>query len=116
MLANVFQHRVGIGVGECNCTPIDPNCSDFIERIYGQLHDAISTLAVSMDDASAANMATVKSALFDSDTPVGQEMHNLLDTICHWVCDCLKSKNFVNVFDFAKFFPLVSFILTVSFS
>ena len=107
MLSNSFHHKIGIGLGEQNNTALEPKCSDFISHILAKLDQSLSPLLAKMTDDSAASMATFKTDLFDNESEKGQDLQNLLDTICHWICDCLKAKNTVNCYDFAKLLPQV---------
>ena len=130
MLSNAFHYRVGIRKGEGgNNTALAPLAVDFIERVQGKLKEALSSLAVNRDQEQQQQqaMATIKSDLFDTDSPAGQQLVHLLDTVCHWLSDCLKSKSLVNCEDgngsdgtgaggalahFASFLPQLALIQT----
>ena len=108
MLSNSFHYKLGIGLGDKNNVALEPKCCDFIDRMLAKLDHSLKPLFVTMTDKSASNMSTFKSELFDNESPTGQELHNFLDTICYCIMDCLKSKNTISRFDFAKFLPHVS--------
>ena len=106
-LVHVFNHRVGIGI------PFEDMLvgqAQFIDRITAYLHQSLSTLFVSVNDKSAANMATARSTILDSDTDEGQTLHNYLETISTWVTEALSYDLHCqqNTIDFVKLAPYVS--------
>lgn len=123
MLCNSFHYRIGIGLGVPYNTDIEdtaalqPRIVDFITLVQEKLKVALSSLAVTREQHQMAQMtpgqmATLKSDLFDADSPSGQALVHLLDTVCHWLTDCLKSKLLVGGHVFARFLPQLALIQT----
>lgn len=117
MLCNSFHYRIGIGFTENYTESLQPQLVDFIIRVQEKLKDALSSLAVTRQQHQIAQMvpgqmATVKSDLFNADSRSGQALVHLLDTICHWLSDCLKSKLLVGGHVFARFLKSLALIQT----
>ena len=80
---------------------------NFIHRIESRLSQDMAPLETNNIDSSA-NITAIKSAIFDNESLEGKKLLNMIETICHWICNCLDSSKLCNAEDFLALFPLVS--------
>jgi len=79
----VFKYKLALGG-----SPIDQtNLTVFIERTKDRFDATLSPLFATMQAVPSTSqcMATIKSGIFDSESPESQELYNFVETICSWI-------------------------------